>query len=118
MYLHVSCAREQLSSCEERTQDVDERGQRIKRTDVLTAQFPWEQTSSHSTSTNISPLLSRHHFADAVTKAVHETYVLSGEQKLPSYGYAVQLLFCIPMSRNRPGVGVDHTSLYYLSDLQ
>lgn len=43
----------------ERPQDAKQRGQRITRTDVLTAQFPWEQTPptlpTTITTTNITP---------------------------------------------------------------
>lgn len=42
-------ARAVMSSCGgERPRDADERGQRITRTDVLTAQFPWEQAPPHT----------------------------------------------------------------------
>ena len=63
----VSCmwAHAVMSSCGgERPRDADERGQCITRTDVLTAQFPWEQApppsstlSSPTSTANISLLL-------------------------------------------------------------
>ncbi|KAG8014572.1 Protein CutA-like protein [Nibea albiflora] len=71
-----------MSSCGgERPRDADERGQRITRTDVLTAQFPWEQappittapttSSSSSTTTNPPPSIAPHCSCKSLTSSAN-----------------------------------------------